>query len=171
MKFYRLILLIFAFVTAIMANASSADDHKGSKDKEHMAERIKKEAAVIRESLHLKGDSAKRFTEIFTEYSMAIHKAFDASKCPPHMRPGEKKKSLTQEQIDKNIKARFACARAILDIRENFYNRFREVLSPSQYEEFSAIEQRIGAKKRHEHERRQMPPQPRKESKKAIRKK
>ncbi len=170
MKLYRLILLFSAFAVAVMANGSPAEP-KGPKDKEQMAERVKKEAAVIRESLHLKGDSATRFTEIFTDYSMALHKALDLGKCNPPMRPGDRKKDLTQEQIDKNIKARFACARAILDVRESFYNRFREVLSPSQYEEFVALEQRIGAKKRHEHERRQMPPQQRKESKKAIRKK
>lgn len=150
--------------------AASASESPENRQRSFPEERIKHEAKYFTESLHLSGDSAERFTQIFTDYNMAIHKALETHKAPPpqHMTPQCGRQN--QEKIEKNIKARFACARAILDIRENFYYRFREILSPSQYESFTILEQKIGAKKRHEHERRRSP-QKTKESIKSNKKK
>lgn len=168
MKLYRLIIVL---LTATFALAAAAEPAEERKERPFPADRVKSEAKIIRESLHLTGDSANRFTQIFTDYNLAIHKVLEKKCETPPKNDGNRRSKPTQEQIDKNIKARFAIARALLDIRENYYPRFREVLSPSQYEEFMALEQQIGAKKRHEHERRKTPPPPTKESKKAIRKK
>lgn len=168
MKLYRLITSFL--IMAAVAFATTASESSDNKQRPFPEDRIKQEAKYFTESLHLSGDSAARFTQIFTDYNMAIHRVLETHKTPPPQYTAQQYSRQSQEKIEKNIKARFACARAILDIRENFYYRFREILSPSQYESFTILEQKIGAKKRHEHQRRRLPQQT-KESKKSNKKK
>jgi CRISPR/Cas system CSM-associated protein Csm2 small subunit len=40
--------------------------------------------------------------------------------------------TLTDEQVEKRILDNFAQSRAILDVREQYYNEFRKILTPTQ---------------------------------------
>ena len=65
-------------------------------------------------------------------------------------KPSDKKGNLTEEQIDEQNKARLAHSRKMLDIREDYYTKFKSVLKPSQINRMYKIEKRIVERKRTE---------------------
>lgn len=73
--------------------------------------------------LHLKGDKAARFKAIYCDYldqSADRRRGFGQSDTT----------AMTNAQAEELIKAEFEGAQKSLDLREEYYNRFREVLSP-----------------------------------------
>ncbi len=142
-------LLIASMMTVSL---SCRANDKGNCKRQFPEENVKKESRLFAEKLKLKGDSAEIFQTVFIEYRRQIHEALEANRGVPRWR--QKGRRLTEEQVESNIRKRFASARAILDIREKFYPRFREVLSPSQYEKFNFFEQSVGDRMRDEHKRR-----------------
>lgn len=100
------------------------------------------------ERLGLEGEkSIERFSEIYAEYNTRMREIRNEFKA---VRP-EKGEKQTDEQIEKNILNRFAMSRAILDVREQFYPRFREVLSPRQVQQLYNFEQQQGERMQQRH--------------------
>ncbi|MDE5845036.1 MAG: hypothetical protein K2H44_06610 [Muribaculaceae bacterium] len=118
--------------------------------KKFPADRVAKETALYVETLKLKGDDAKKFTKLYTEYRRKIHNALEKNSIPFKC----ENTKLTDEQIDKNIRARFASSREMLEIREQYYPKFLKIITPAQYEKLNKLEQRVFEKSRHEHQRR-----------------
>ena len=118
--------------------------------KKFPAERVSKEAALYVESLNLKGDDAQKFTKLYIEYRRKIHNAVEKNR-PPYK---DEYSKLSDDQNDKNIRSRFASSRAILEIREQYYPKFLKIITPTQYEKFTKLEQRLFEKSKHEHQRR-----------------
>ena len=118
--------------------------------KKFPAERVSKEAALYVESLNLKGDDAQKFTKLYIEYRRKIHNAVEKNR-PPYK---DEYSKLSDDQNDKNIRSRFASSRAILEIREQYYPKFLKIITPTQYEKFTKLEQRHFEKSKHEHQRR-----------------
>ena len=52
-------------------------------------------------------------------------------------------KSLSSKQIEQNTDNRFAMARAILDLREKYYNKYKRFLSPEQIDRVYRTEKRL----------------------------
>lgn len=147
----KILLIMIAAVVASCPGGTARDKDRQDGNRPFPEENVRKEAGIIVEKLSLKGDSAEIFENTYLEYRRKIHDALESHK---GIRGARRGKRLTEDQVESNIKNRFACARAILDIREKYYGRFRKVLSPSQYERFSYVEQSIGDKMRNEHQRR-----------------
>lgn len=118
--------------------------------KKFPADRVAKETALYVETLKLKGDDAKKFTKLYTEYRRKIHNALEKNRIPFKC----ENTKLTDEQIDKNIRARFASSREMLEIREQYYPKFLKIITPTQYEKLNKLEQRVFEKSRREHQRR-----------------
>lgn len=113
----------------------------------------------LAKSLQLDEATAGQFTKIYAEYHEAMRKVrmqyrFEQPK-QGEVKEGEERPALSDEQIEKNILNRFAMSRAILDIREQYYPRFREVLTPRQIEQLYRLEQRQGERIRQRHQERQ----------------
>ncbi len=113
----------------------------------------------LAKSLQLDEATAEQFTKIYAEYHEAMRKVrtqyrFEQPK-QGEVKEGEERPTLSDEQIEKNILNRFAMSRAILDIREQYYPRFREVLTPRQIEQLYRLEQRQGERIRQRHQERQ----------------
>lgn len=147
MKPNRIVTLLFMMTFIVSAiNADNRDHKKFSSD------RTKQEAELCVEHLKLKGDSAAGFVKIYVEYKKKIHNVFESGKS--EMGKEKKGQKPTREDVDRRIRTRFAEARAILDIREEYYNKFLTVLSPRQYEKFCNFEFKLGERMKKELDRR-----------------
>ena len=51
--------------------------------------------------------------------------------------------SLTDAEIEKNIKERFARSRKLIDIREKYYGVYRDFLSPKQIQRVYELEKQV----------------------------
>lgn len=151
MKRIQIILALLLTMTVQLAAASDKNSRQFPR------ERVEKEAGVYVKSLKLRGDSAERFTKIYLDYKQDIHKALESSRGKMNQ-AWKRGKHITDKEIDQSIKARFKLSRSLLDIREKYYGRFRQVLSPRMYEQFNMLEQRFDSRKVKEHERRRQEP-------------
>ncbi len=133
-----------------MAQAPQRRPHPANNENRH------DQAAI---SLLRVESSAELGTKIYAVYHEAMRKVrtqyrFEQPK-QGEVKEGEERPALSDEQIEKNILNRFAMSRAILDIREQYYPRFREVLTPRQIEQLYRLEQRQGERIRQRHQERQ----------------
>ena len=91
-------------------------------------ERIEQQIRYYSGVFSLNSEQSEQFGSLYKEYSkklFAIKREFGNSRPESHS-------ALTDEQIEKRILDNFALSRGILDVREEYYKKFREVLTPSQ---------------------------------------
>lgn len=93
------------------------------------------QAGKIVNQLGLDDAKAAKFTEVYKKYMKELNDL--RKKDMPgksEMKKGEPQapKQLTDEEVDKMMRERFAEGRKMLDIREKYYNEFRKFLSPKQ---------------------------------------
>ncbi len=111
---------------------------------------FRREASIISEKLKLTTDSAKNFEAVYVAYKNEVIAAMES------LNKGDcdGRQKLTEGQIDSRNRARLAHARKMLDIRENYYDKFAKVLKPSQIDRMYKIEKKLVDRKRHEMEQR-----------------
>lgn len=112
--------------------------------------------------LMLDDATAAKFTPVYQNYlkelrecGMMNRRQFpekpetEAADKKPEARP-----ALTDAEIEKQIKERFAQSRKILDVREKYYDEFKKILSPKQIMKIYRTEQNNSVKVRTEFDRR-----------------
>ena len=137
MKARILTLLLLAMC---LCASASADKNKGKQlqglRQVSMTERLKYE-------LNLDDPTAVRFTLIYNQYVEEMHAAY---KKHPMIRPQNgadgKKGRLSDEQIKRNIEARFNLSQSILDLRRKYYKEFLKILTPRQIEKVFKLEKK-----------------------------
>ncbi|MDE6351530.1 MAG: hypothetical protein K2K88_00080 [Muribaculaceae bacterium] len=143
--------ITFAMLVLALLGSTPCSAEK-TEAKKFPAERVVRETAVYIETLKLKGDDAEKFTKLYIEYRRKIHNALEKNRTP--YKCDSQSGKLTNEQIDRNIRAKFASSKEILAIREQYYPKFIKIITPSQYEQLNKLEQRVFEKSRNEHQRR-----------------
>lgn len=102
---------------------------------------------IVRE-LALDDATAARFADLYRQYQEEMRAALPA---PPRQKPADAttadksrkvKPNPTDEEVDKAIRQRFARQRTLLDIREKYYDKFREILSPKQVQKMYTLEKK-----------------------------
>lgn len=134
--------LVIAICAASAVKAESISPESGPQ--------IAKEASLMVQHLHLKGDTAVKFLKIYADYRTELEKVH--SECRP-FKPqvvDGKKVPLTEAQIDENIRNDFKVSHKIIDIREKYYKQFKTILTPSQIGKMFRHEKKIADRKRHE---------------------
>lgn len=149
-RFFVAILTTLTLTVQGMAQAPQRRPHPANN--ENRNEQLAK-------ALQLDEATTEQFMKIYTEYHEAMRRVraqyrFEQPK-RSEAAEGEERPALSDEQIEKNILNRFAMSRAILDIREQYYPRFREVLTPRQLEQLYSLEQRQGERIQQRHQERQ----------------
>lgn len=149
------IIAILAFaITAMPADAKRPNPPK-KPDAAAVAAKLAKAACM-------NDEQTKTFTALFTECYAEMDKIheqyrFDDSKNP------------TSKQIEQNTENRFALSRAILDIREKYYKKYKQFLSAEQIDRMYRMEKRLmgpppmdknKGKGKGKQNRRQSPPPP-----------
>ena len=133
MKKVNLVCLIMGMVWLFVGSVSAQDSEKKRPSREQLAEL---QARHIAGSLALDDATAKKFVDAYRDYQQEVWNS-DAS-----MRKKENQ-SLTDAEIEKNIKERFARSRKLIDIREKYYDVYRDFLSPKQIQRVYELEKQV----------------------------
>ena len=90
--------------------------------------RIEQQVRHYSEFFALSEEQAQQFGTLYKAYNKLMRAIHDQYR---HERPAAGT-TLTDEQIEQRILDNFAQSRAILDVREQYYQEFRKFLTPSQ---------------------------------------
>ena len=130
-------MLVVAFVMGTQVINAQADKPKGKREHKRptMEQIIQMQSQRIVDELGLDDKTAAKFAEVYKKYMKEmddLRKQYmpvksDFKKDKPSM-----PKSLTDAEVDKMMRDRFAQARKMLDIREKYYDEFRKFLSAKQ---------------------------------------
>lgn len=130
-------MLVVAFMMGTQVINAQADKPKGKREHKRptLEQIIQMQSQRIVDELGLDDKTAAKFAEVYKKYMKEmddLRKQYmpvksDFKKDKPSM-----PKSLTDEEVDKMMRDRFAQARKMLDVREKYYDEFRKFLSPKQ---------------------------------------
>lgn len=120
-------------ILALAITAMPADAKRPQQPKKPDAAAV---AAKLAKAACMNDEQTKTFTTLFTECYAEMDKVheqyrFDDSKNP------------TSKQIEQNTENRFALSRAILDIREKYYKKYKQFLSAEQIDRMYRMEKRL----------------------------
>lgn len=120
---------------SITLSAQNARPGKGERPtREQILDHQSREMAT---NLGLEGDKTDDFIAIYKDFKSEIFKVWStAKKTSPNQ---------TDEEIEASIKSGFETSHKVLDIREAYYAKFREVLSPAQIQKMYFLENHKGA--------------------------
>ena len=91
-------------------------------------QRIEQHVRHYSEVFELNEEQAQQFATLYKAYNKQMRAIHDQYR---HERPAAGT-TLTDEQIEQRILDNFAQSRAILNVREQYYQKFRKFLTPSQ---------------------------------------
>ena len=91
-------------------------------------QRIEQQVRQYTAAFSLNEAQAQQFSALYKEYSKKLRAIHDRYYQP---RPAEGT-SLTDEQVEQRILDNFAQSRAIIDVREQYYKKFRKILTAKQ---------------------------------------
>ena len=130
-------MLVVAFMMGTQVINAQADKPKGKREHKRptLEQIIQMQSQRIVDELGLDDKTAAKFAEVYKKYMKEmddLRKQYmpvksDFKKDKPSM-----PKSLTDTEVDKMMRERFAQARKMLDVREKYYDEFRKFLSPKQ---------------------------------------
>ena len=142
----KLVSLMLAIVIAICtSNALYADALAPESGPQ-----IVKEADLLVEKLHIKGDTAIKFVKIYTDYRTEMEQILEKNKPMKGAVVNGKREPLTEQQIDENVRIGFKTGRKMIDVREKYYKQFKTILPASKIEKMFRYEKKILEHKRKE---------------------
>ncbi len=125
------------FMTANAQDQQDFQNQQRQKPTITPEQRAERSAARIAGQLMLNDADAEKFKGVYKNYQLELSEANQKfKKEPKKMEQGEKpqRKQRTEQEIEQDIKNRFARQRAVLDVEEKYYDEFRSVLNPRQIE-------------------------------------
>lgn len=137
MKIIGLFLVLMCLGIHNMSGQSPQSQPKGRKRITH-EQMTKMKADRLAEELALDDKTAAKFKEAYIRYVNEMNQLWrhdlpQSPKVDNEAQPQRKeRKTLTDEEVEKIIKGRFAQSRKMLDIREKYYDVFRKFLTPKQ---------------------------------------
>ncbi len=127
--------LVMAMVMMCTLNAS-ADDKKRDGGKPNVTPEMRAQRNAERMAQQLKLDDAttSKFIETYKAYEAEKGKVYKKYMGERKAAPaeGEKPQRKTDAEIEKEILNKMAMGRAIIDVRESYYKKFRKFLNPRQ---------------------------------------
>lgn len=127
-KYVYMLLLMLSFSICSQAQKERPDFKKI----------MEKRCEYIAHELNLDDNKEKAFKPIYMEYCRKIGELFK----PDPNRVRKPKDQRTDAEVEQEIKADFARAKRIIEIRECYYAKFRKILCPKQIEKMYSIERK-----------------------------
>ena len=116
------------FMMALMLMLGTVSAQQSNANAQNGKERIEQQVRHYTAVFALNEAQAQQFTTLYREYCKKMRAIHDSYYQP---RPSDGA-TLTDEQLEKRILDNFAQSRAILDVREQYYKQFRQILTPTQ---------------------------------------
>ena len=133
MKKVNLVCLIMGMVWLFVGSVSAQDSEKKRPSREQLAEL---QARHIAGTLALDDATAKKFVDVYRDYQQEVWNSGVSVRKKANT-------AMTDTEIEKNIKERFAHSRKLLDIREKYYDVYRGFLSPKQIQRVYELEKQV----------------------------
>lgn len=118
----KMIIIAMTMLMAISLNAQQPAN------RQQAMQRIEQQVRHYSEVFELNEEQAQQFATLYKAYNKQMRAIYDQYR---HERTAEGT-TLTDEQIEQRILDNFAQSRAILNVREQYYQEFRKFLTPSQ---------------------------------------
>lgn len=157
-------LMMVVIATLLLVGSAMAQNQTLTPEERAQRQAVKMEnrTTQLASALALDDATAARFVEVYKQYHQAmadVHKQYKMHRPKRgNVQAGEPREELTDEQVEANIRARFAMSRAIVDVREKYYNEFRAFMNPKQIQKLYALEKKQGEQMQSKH-RKQHPQQ------------
>ena len=134
-KYFWMLVVAFMMGTQVVNAQADKPKEKREHKRPTMEQISEMQCNRIVNDLGLDDKTAAKFSEVYKKYMKEmddLRKQYMPAK--PEFKKGEPPmpKSLTDAEVDKMMRNRFAQARKMLDIREKYYDEFRKFLSPKQ---------------------------------------
>ena len=175
MKYAGLFLVVWILGVQVMVAQQNRGNRPNQKRMTH-EQMSEMSANRLADELALDDKTTALFKKTYISYMNEIHQLW-MNNFPKRAEASEdgqtikrEKKQLTDAEVEKMIKNRFTMSRKMLDIREKYYDKFREFLSPKQIQKIYDKEMNDTGRFQHEMNRRagmkgpqrgQRPPMPR----------
>lgn len=127
------------FVLAVLLSPSylAAQGNKAGKPKPSKTEMAQKQAIRIADILEITDETRDRFIATFVNCQQEIWSLHKGN------RKDKKTASLTEEQADSLIRARFDHSQRMLDTRRRYYEEYRKFLTPRQINRVYELERNM----------------------------
>jgi len=118
---------IFILIAALLLTFPVAAQQRASNRQQGM-QYIAQQISQYVTLFSLNEQQAQQFDALYKAYNKKMRAVHDLY----HKEPVAEGTALTEEQVEQRILDNFAQSRAILDVREQYYKLFRQILTPSQ---------------------------------------
>ena len=135
-------IVILAISAIFVANISAQEVKKCEGKQFSKEERVEFDIKRFTNKLMLSDQQAAKFAVTYREYAAKLDELFEANK-PAKFEPG---KELTDADLDKLAKQRFAGFKALAELQAKYYDKFRKDLSARQVEKVMRLEEPFGQK-------------------------
>ena len=118
---------IFILITALLLTLPLATQQSASgrqQGRQYIAQQISQYVSLF----SLNEQQAQQFDALYKAYNKKMRAVHDLYQ----KEPVAEGTAMTEEQVEQRILDNFAQSRAILDVREQYYKQFRQILTPSQ---------------------------------------
>ena len=132
---YFWMLLVACIIGAQSMSAQSREPSKKPHRRMSVEQMSEMQANKIANNLGLDDKKTARFKEVYKKYTRELNDLWKKNRPEkPKVKPGEDKvrPTLSDAEVDKMMRTRFAISRKMLDIREKYYNEFRKFMTPKQ---------------------------------------
>lgn len=125
-------LLLFVISLTAFSGAASAQNRKQRLTREQLAE---VQAKHIAKELAMDDKTSKRFIDTYCQFQQEIWKL--------GKRPPKQRRSMTNEEAEKVLKARFTHSQKILDLRQKYYAIYSEFLTQNEIRRVYELEKQM----------------------------
>ena len=132
---YFWMLLVACIIGAQSMSAQSREPGKKPHRRMSVEQMSEMQANKIANNLGLDDKKTARFKEVYKKYTRELNDLWKKNRPEkPKVKLGEDKvrPTLSDAEVDKMMRTRFAISRKMLDIREKYYNEFRKFMTPKQ---------------------------------------
>ncbi len=133
-----LTIALCAIMLAVCSTSVQAQDK--SKNRQH----ISREELAVKQAKHIANELAfddattERFTQTFCEYQKEVW-----ALGPRHERGNRQETEMTDAEAEQAIKARMERSQKLLDLREKYYEKYSEFLTPKQIQRVYQLERQM----------------------------
>lgn len=121
-------IMLLALSAVFVANISAQEPRNECPGKPSKKERVEFEIKRLSHELYLDDRQAEKFAATYREYAAELDELFSKLERPAR----EEGKEPTEAELDQLAAKRFATTRAVAELKERFYARFREALNARQ---------------------------------------
>lgn len=151
----KILTALVALTVAFSAFAQPSQGHgpKNQGKKPTPEQVVKAQTEHLIAELGLDNATATKFSKIYNDYRADLKAARTKY---PQIRPKKDENGeftrLTDVEVEQNILNRFAQGKAMIEVRESYYKKFRAILTPQQIEKVYADEKKGAEMMKSEHE-------------------